>query len=52
MISYALAPLRLCRALRAAVMETHAYRAGFDVATADNKHRGVAQLFRVGNLRL
>ena len=43
--------LRL-RALRAAVVETHAHRAGFHVATADDQHRVDAQLFRVGNLRL
>ena len=44
-------PLRL-RALRAAVVETDAHRAGFHVATADDQHRVDAQLFRVGNLRL
>jgi len=43
--------LRL-RPLRAAVVETHAHRAGFHVATADDQHRVDAQLFRVGNLRL
>src|SRR6478736_8598729 len=43
--------LRL-RALRAAVVEAHAYRAGFHVATADDEHRVDAQLFRVGDLRL
>jgi hypothetical protein len=42
--------LRLC-ALRAAVVETHAHRAGFHVATADDGHRVDAQLFRIGNLR-
>ena len=43
-------PLRLC-ALRAAVVETDAHRAGFQVATADDQHRVDTQLFRVGNLR-
>ena len=43
--------LRL-RALRAAVVETHTYRAGFHVATADDEHGVDAQLFRVGDLRL
>ena len=43
--------LRL-RALRAAVVETHAHRAGFHVATANDQHRVDAQLFRVGNLCL
>ena len=44
-------PLRL-RALRAAVVETHAHRAGFHVAAADDEHGVDAQLFRVGNFRL
>ncbi len=43
--------LRL-RALRAAVVQTHAHRAGFHVATADDQHCVDAQLFRVGDLRL
>ena len=43
--------LRL-RALRAAVVEADAHRAGFHVATADDEHRVDTQLFRVGNLRL
>ena len=43
--------LRL-RALRAAVVETHAHCARLHVATADDEHCVDAQLFRVGNLRL
>ena len=43
--------LRL-RALRAAVMETDAHRAGFHVTTADDQHRVNAGFFRISNFRL
>jgi len=38
--------------LRAAVVETHAHRAGFQVAAAHDQHRVDTQLLRIGDLRL